>query len=303
MNEKNKKARFGLLMLILSGFCWASIAILSKIGIDSGLNATTLNTARLTIGGTLIFLWLFLFRRDALKIDLKSAVMLFFLGIFDYAIGGVLFLGSLHFIDSSLAFLMLYTYPALVVICSAIAGREKFHWLKLVAVLLTFVGVALVLETGTAVSGEQWVGVGMVLGAALIFSIYLVVVESMMDRLRSSTLSMYTILFGAVGMFMILPFFPIELEAVFQPGNIVILLIISIVSTAMALVLFLIGVRHVGATKAAVITTLEPVFVVIIASMFLGESISFVQVIGIALQLGGVVLVNIFPHKTQEPVV
>jgi drug/metabolite transporter (DMT)-like permease len=290
-------------MLLLSGLCWASIAILSKIGINSGLNATTLNTARLTIGGSLIFIWLWLFRRDAIKIDFKSGVLLFFLGLFDYAIGGVLFLGSLHFIDSSLAFLMLYTYPALVVIVSAIAGREKFHWLKLAAVLLTFVGVGLVLQAGAIETTEQWIGVGMVLGASLIFSIYLVIVESMMDRFRTSTLSLYTILFGAVGMFMILPFFPIELDAVFQPGNIVILLIVSIVSTAFALVFFLMGVRHVGATKAAVITTLEPVFVVVIASSFLGEFITGWQWLGILLQLGGVILVNMFPHKPQEPVV
>jgi drug/metabolite transporter (DMT)-like permease len=299
--QAGKRATFGTLMLLLSGLCWSSIAILSKIGIESGLNAITVNMARMFVGGGFVFLYLVIFRRNAFRVGFKSVLLLFVLGIMDYAIGGLLFLGSLHFIDASLSFLVLYSYPAVVVIISGITGRERFSVSRLAAVLLTIVGVGFVLEAGLAIRGEEWLGVLMVLGGALIFSVYLVVVETMLEDVRPSAVSFYSLLGGAVGVLFIIPFFRIEWEAAMQPLNALILLNVAVVSTAIALVTFLIGVRHVGATRAAVITTLEPVFVIAVASLFLGEQLSIWQMIGVALQLLGVFWVHRVPHRQPEP--
>lgn len=288
-------------MLLVSGMCWASIAIFSKIGIESGLNAVTVNVARMFVGGGIVFLYLLLFRRRAFRVTLKQGVLLVILGILDYTVGGLCFIGSLHFIDSSLAFLVLYTYPAMVVVLSVILGRERFSALKFSAVLLTIVGVGFVLEAGMAISGQEWIGVGMVLSAAAIFTIYLITVESMLDDVRPSSVSLYSLLSGAAGMLFVIPFFPVQFEAAMQPNNLFILLFVAIVSTAIALVTFLVGVRHVGATRAAVLTTLEPIFVVIVAGLFLGETLSIWQMFGVVLQLSGVVLVHKEPHRLSEP--
>jgi drug/metabolite transporter (DMT)-like permease len=296
-----RRQGFGLAMIIISGLFWSSIAILSKIGIEAGLDAHTLNTARLLIGCLAVLLYVMVSRRAILKVGAATFALLMVLGLFDYGIGGLLFIGSLHYISSSLSFLILYTYPAMVLVFSILIGREEFRLSKVVAVLLTFFGVALVLEAGTAVKGDEWIGVGMVLGAALIFAVYLLFVESLLERLSSVTVSFYTLFAGALSMLILVPFFPLNMEAALQPGNIVVLAFVALVSTAAALVLFLVGVRHVGSTKAAVFTTLEPVFVVIVAGYFLGDSLSLPQYAGMALQLFGVYLIHREPHVEQEP--
>ena len=301
MEAGKKNLAFGIIMLIISGLCWSSISLLSKIGIEDGLNSITINAARFFVGGGFVFFYLLLFRRVAFKISLRQFILLFVLGVFDYAIGGILFIGSLHFIDASLSFLVLYTYPAIVVIISVLAGREKFRLYKVIAVILTIVGVAFVLEAGTAVDGDEWIGVAMVISAAFVFSIYLVIVEAMMEKVRASTVSFYSLFAGAIGILMLMPFYPITWEAAMRPGNLVILGVVAIIGTAISLVLFLVGVRHVGATKAAVLTTIEPIFVVVIAGMFLNESLSIWQVVGMAIQLYGVFLVNKEPHRQPEP--
>lgn len=292
---------FGLIMILISGLCWSSITVLSKVGIESGMDAITLNTGRMVIGSTMVFLFLLFFRKGAFVVKPKTLIPLAIFGLLDYTVGGILFIGSLHYIDASLAFLVLYIYPALVVITSIFSGKEKFSLTRLLAVVLTFAGVALVLETGMAVKGSEWLGVLFVFGAAVIFTFYLLFAEKVLETIRASTMSFYTLFFGGLGMIIVAFFEPLDLSVIADPGRLAIIAYLGIVSTALALVLFMVGVRHVGASKAAIITTVEPVFVVLIAGVFLGEHLSLMQWLGVALQLTGVLLVHQEPQPLPEP--
>lgn len=292
MQGKDKRPGLGLVMVLLSGVCWASVTIISKLGIESGLHAITLNTFRMVIAVVVVGGFIALFKRSAFSIGKSTLILLLILGTFDYALGGILFIGSLHFIDSALAFLVLYSYPAMVVIAAVITGREKLMWSRILAVLLTFAGVALVLEAGAAVEGNQWLGVLMVIGAALVFTVYLMITEKLLNEIRPSTITFYNLLGAAVAMLLIIPFKPFDLAVVLQPENLLILAVVSIVSTALAIVFFMVGVKHIGASKAAIITTVEPVVVVLAAALLLGEQISPMQWLGMCLQMAGLLLVN-----------
>ncbi len=67
-------------------------------------------------------------------------------------------------------------------------------------------------------------------------------------------------------------------------------LAIALVSTVMAMVGFFAGLKRLGASDAASLSTLEPVVTFILAAMFLDEPVTLIQVLGVALVLGAVVV-------------
>jgi drug/metabolite transporter (DMT)-like permease len=73
---------------------------------------------------------------------------------------------------------------------------------------------------------------------------------------------------------------------------------IVIVPTFVAVVLYLQGIRGLGPSQAAVVSTLEPLFTIALAWVVLGQALSWLQVAGAALVLGGVVASELAARKT-----
>ncbi len=298
----NRAGLYGTLFILLSGVCWASYTIVLKIGVDLGLSEVEINTVRLVVGAALIGVFLFVRGKFSFNVNLRYMLLLLVLGALDYGLGGVLYVGSLRYIDASLAFLLVYTFPAVVVVVSILLGREKPTLSLILAVVLTFVGVTLVLEVGGAVEGEQWIGVAFVLTSVLIFVAFMLICESLMDRLSSSQITFLTLGAGGLSMLAFIPFVGVRPEMLLEPRNLGVLLFLAVIGTAVSMILFFMGIRRIGAARASIITTAEPVFVVLMAWLLLGETLSLLQMAGVALQLTGVLLVQLrSPHPEPGP--
>ncbi|HUX07391.1 MAG TPA: DMT family transporter [Acidobacteriota bacterium] len=298
----SRAAFLGTLFILMSGVCWASYTIVLKIAVDLGLSEIEINSIRLIVGAALIGVFLLVRGRFSFRISFKYLLLLLVLGALDYGLGGVLYVGSLRYIDASLAFLLVYTFPAFVVVVSIILGREKPTLPLFLAVVLTFVGVALVLEVGAAVEGEQWIGVIFVILSVLIFVAFVMICEGLMDRLSSSQITFLTLGAGGLSMLAFIPVVGVRAEMLFEPRNLAVLLFLAVIGTAFSMILFFMGIRRIGAARASIITTAEPVFVVLMAWLLLGETLSLLQMAGVALQLSGVLLVQLrAPHPEPGP--
>ena len=283
----------GAALILLSGLCWAAYVIMAKIGIEFGLSVVTINTVRLVVGAASIGIYIVVFRKFFSKATPATILLLLVLGAVDYGIGGLLYIASMLYIDASLAFLLVYTFPALVVVFSALIDRERLTLRKVLAVIITFIGVALVLEVGGAVREDAWIGVAFVLSSAFIFAVYILICEGLMDRYSSSQLGFLSIAGGALMMLAVIPFTPVRLDLLMDPSSILIIILVSVVGTSLAMILFFMGVKIIGATTASIVTTVEPVFVVLLAWLVLGETLSLLQMAGTALLMFGVALVQV----------
>jgi drug/metabolite transporter (DMT)-like permease len=289
----SRRMAFGTMLVMFSGIFWAAYAVVVKIGVDYGLSEIEINTARLVVSAVVIGAYLLARRRFFFRVSAGEIVILMSLGAIDYGVGGLLYIGSLRYIDAALAFLLVYTFPAMVTLISIFTGREKPRPSLLVAVVMTFVGVAMVLEVGLAVQGIKWLGVGMVLLSALIFSVYLVFCEGLMDRLSSAQISFLTLGAGGLLMLLLLPLSGLRTDVLLEPRNLSVLLFLSVFGTAISMILFFMGVRRIGAARASIVTTAEPVFAVLLAWLLLNETLSLLQLAGVALQVSGVLLVQL----------
>ena len=115
--------------------------------------------------------------RKMIRIPLRAALSAFALGAIVYALDSSLFFGSLERTSAPLASLVHYAHLVLVVGVAAMIGRERLTRRRLVALVGIFGGVALV---GGAATNPDLVGVGMALGSAAAYAVYILLSDRLL---------------------------------------------------------------------------------------------------------------------------
>ena len=176
-------------------------------------------------------------------------------------------------------------------------GRDRVDTRKLVALALTSSGLVLVLAAAAAGSFDA-VGAAMALGAALVYSVYILASEGVATRVRPYVLSALVCTGAAltltVGSSLLGQFQP----GAVTPGGWLWLGCIAIVSTVAAISLFFAGLRLVGPATASILATVEPVVTVLLAFLVFGETLASVQLLGALLVLTSVLVLR---ARVREP--
>jgi len=276
----------GAILVFLSGVSYAPVAILGKVCVGAGVEVSMLNTIRLGLGVMLLASFAAPRMRAGRMLPRRALLLSLSIGALVYAGGGSLFFLSLKLIDASLAYLLMYTYPAVVVLISA-----AFGW-RIFAVLLTFVGVALVLRVGGVGAGDLVLGVLFVMGTTLFFSVYIVISDRHLLGHSPTLISFFSMLGGAVVMFAALPFTGLQIGIFSREPLLLLLVAITALGSVLSLVFFLNGIKLIGASWAAIISTIQPVLVVLLSWAVLGEVMGPLQMLGALLLVGGVMLIR-----------
>jgi drug/metabolite transporter (DMT)-like permease len=284
----------GTLLCLGSGAAFGSMAIFGKLAYGEGVNVATLLSVRFTIGAALFWM-LVLARGERPRIRPRDVAIALLLGAIGYSAQAGLYFAALERIDASILSLLLYTIPAIVTVAAVLIGRERANRRRLAALALTSSGLVLVLA-GAAAGAFDTLGASLALGAAFVYSAYILTSEPTAARVSPYLLSALvctgaavTLSVGAAGLGQLHP------EAVTATGWLW-LAGIGAVSTVAAIGMFFAGLRRVGPSSAAILATVEPVVTVLLAFAVFGETLGAVQIAGAALVLSSVlVLRNVKP--------
>lgn len=275
----------GAFFVVFSAIGFGALAIFGKVAFASGASTATVLFVRfLVAGGLMVLLMAALHQPWPRGRDL---LILIGMGGLGYAGQAFCFFSALHHATAGLTGLLLYLYPALVIIASALLGRRKLTIMKSFLALLSLFGIFLTVSGGLA--GTP-VGIAFGLGAALIYTVYILVGEGVGERTGAISAGC-VIMLSAAGVFGA----AMLLEGPQPPGNIdgwLALGAIAVVSTIMPIVFFFAGMRRLGASDASTLSTLEPVVTLFLAYFFLGETLGLVQSLGAALVIVAVVVLT-----------
>lgn len=284
----------GTLMILASGACFGAMAIFGKLAFDDGATVGTLLVVRFALAAAL-FWGLVLATRAARgqvrRLSRRDVALGLALGAAGYAAQAGCYFLALDRMDASLLTLFLYTFPAMVAIAAVALGRERFDRRRAAALVLASAG--LVLVVASAGTGRlDPLGVAFSLGAAVVYSTYILVSESVAGRVRPDVLAALVCTGATVslvpGTLLVGDLRPAQLTA----GGWGWLLCLAAVSTVAAIVLFFAGLRRVGPTTAAIVSTVEPVVTVGLAVAIFGEAFGVLQVLGGALVLSAVLALH-----------
>jgi drug/metabolite transporter (DMT)-like permease len=205
----------------------------------------------------------------------KDLGMLMGMGALGYVGQAFCYFSALRHATAGLTALLLYLYPSLVALTAAMLGRQRLTWQKGAAIAASLAGVFLTVSDGLQGSAA---GVAFGVGAAVIYTIYILVGERVVGRTGSMPATT-VIMLSAAAVFGI----GVITEGPAWPGSQAGWLAMSgiaLLSTVVAMVGFFAGMQRLGATDAATISTLEPVVTLLLAYAILGETLGMKQLAG-----------------------
>ena len=177
----------------------------------------------------------------------------------------------------SLGFLF-YTYPAWLVILTAVRGDEKLSYVRLAALIVAMAGIALMVGAPTAGSLHP-TGVMLALGSAVLYALYLPALNSAQKGIPAVTASFYVVLGVSIAFFLA----SVMSGDMRAPDTIALwgyVGLLSLVCTVMALVALFAGLRILGPVGTSIVTTIEPFFTAILGVLFLAERLTSATLIG-----------------------
>ncbi len=282
----------GLLLIIISAASFGTLAIFGRFAYAEGMDTFTVLFLRFGLSASFMVLMLIL-RKEPFPRG-RVLAQLIGMGGLGYGLQSFLYMTAIKYASAGLVALLLYLYPFFVAILSMIFLNEKPTRVKAIALLLALVGAAL---TVGPVSG-QLIGALMAITAALVYSIYIIVGSNVMRHVSAFQSS--TVIFASAGaVYGALTFANGANFPQTSSGWLVILGIV-LLSTVIPVVTFLAGLERVGPTNAAMLSTIEPIVTVLLATWLFGDKLLPIVLVGGFLILIAVVILTRAEMRSKD---
>lgn len=274
--------RLGMWAIVASAIGYGFISVLIKLALEAGVRPLPLAAWRFAIASLAVWILLALRRRPLPS--RSSLAGLIGLGLL-YSMDALLFTLALQWVEASTATLVFYAYPVVVVLLAAVFLGEGLGLRRLTAAGLALLGCAL--TAGGALRGGRPLGILLVVFAMGALSIYIVTGRRILSREPAHGSA--AVIVGSCAAILV----TVAILAG-QPGlgggsrGLALVILLAIVSTALPITLFVVGLKRVDAGRAAIYSTLEPAVTVATAAALLGERVGVTQVLGGILILSGV---------------
>ena len=207
-------------------------------------------------------------------------------------------LSSLKYIGvATLAFLF-YTYPAWVTLVQTIRGAEPVTGRRLAALALSFGGIVVIVGVpgdGNAMAAGSnafpVAGVALAVGAAIVYGMYIPLMQWLQKTHSVAVTSAYAKIGSAI-CFLVLALQDRSLTASMSAAAWEAIIALTLFSTVLPALFFLMGLMRLGAVRTAIVSTVEPFLTAVLGAVVLGQALSAHLLIGGAMIVAAVVLLQ-----------
>jgi drug/metabolite transporter (DMT)-like permease len=284
MSSSNKYL-VGVLQVIGAGICFGFLGIFARLSYQRGFSPGELVSLRFVVASVVLWIALLLTKPKLLVLNLRQTITSLLLGIFGYAVFSSLYFKSIEGVSVPLAAMLLFTFPLFVNLGAHFLLKERMSKVQVACLFLASAGLILLLWGDLSVQKTSAIFYG--LGAAVSYSIYVLVSGKMQAHVPPLSSSVYVMTSAAFGLcFYHQP--SLKHIQVFTLTDWALIFGIGILSTIAPLTLFLAGLQKMKSSKASVLVMVEPVTATVASALLLHENLTPLQLIGGALVLSGV---------------
>ncbi|HBG6712333.1 TPA: EamA family transporter [Clostridioides difficile] len=282
MGEKSK----GYVFIAIAGLLWATLGLFGKFLMGNGLASEQVAFTRLFFGFIVLGIYSSIRTPQILKISKKGIIYSVIIGIICQAMFNLCYFKAIDIVGVSIAAVLLYTSPLFLAIFSKVCYKENITRSKLFSLILCFIG-AIMAVTGGRLDFQGLNAFGLLLGilSAIAYALMPTISKNALKEFSSSTILVYSFLFGAI--FMIPSSKPWEILNYANNLDVLFcMLMLGIVPAALAYIFYATGIsKGVELSVAGVVASVELVGSVIIGCTILGESFSLGKLFGVMLML------------------
>ncbi|MHB1136048.1 MAG: DMT family transporter [Coriobacteriia bacterium] len=280
-----------IMLVITSAACFGTLAVFTTLAYEHGARPLPTLAWRFAIAAALMAGYLALRRPAALRVGPGELWRFALLSVTGYGAASLCFFFALQHASASVVTVLLYTYPALITAVEAIFARSWPSRPAIAAIALTFIGCALVVGTLEQDVHIDAVGVVLGLGAGVAYASFTMLSDRLVPGRSRVVVMAYMFAISAAVMATIAVMVGEPLSPAGWDASLwwLVLAIVAIPTIA-AVILYLGGIRRLGPARAALASTTEPIFTIILSWLFLGERLTPLQTAGALLVVGGIVL-------------
>lgn len=285
----------GTLCILGTTICYGLVPSLSFLSFNVGVETETLLFNKFLYATIAIWTYL-LIKKINVKLSKPATKIMIIVAVGYIGIATTLYL-SFEFISGSLATIISFTFPVMVLIIEMIRGNESVKIMKIVAVLISMGGMLLIVY-GPGLS-PNIIGILFALGTAVCYTVYILGLAS--DQLKGSNsivVAGYVLLASAVFNFVRCL---ISGKPLFTTGmdQLALMLALALIGAFAAILLNCIGVKLIGSVRASIINTFEPVIACVFGFLLIGDQITLNMIIGAVLIISAVLIINM-PSKSDN---
>ncbi len=300
-----RSAYIGVACALFGSIAFSGKTILVKLGYQHGVDVLTLLALRMLFA--LPFFLLMAWWAGAAHLSRRDWLGVIALGFAGYYVGSYLDFAGLQYISAGLGRLILYLYPTIVVLMSALFLKHPIRKRHIISLALSYSGIALVFNEEIRL-GEHWKTSWslMLLGAALVFAsavttaVYFIAGSRYVQQLGSMRFTAYAS--TSASFFVIAHFMAVHGPARLAVAHdvYVLTIIMALFSTVLPLWLIAEGIKRIGPNQVALIGCVGPLSTMGLGQFFLGEHITLIQLIGAGLVLSGVLIISLKPQSAPS---
>lgn len=296
-----RSAYIGVACAILGSIAFSGKTIIVKLAYQYNVDVLTLLALRMLFA--LPFFLLMAWWAGVTRLSRRDWLAVIVLGFLGYYLGSYLDFAGLQYISAGLGRLILYLYPTIVVLMSALFLKQPIRKRHLISLALSYSGIALVFNAEVKLE-QHWnlllLGTGLVFASAITYAIYLIAGSRLVLKMGSMRFTAYASI--SASCFVIAHFMALR-----GPSQLVVahevywlVLVMAIFTTVTPLWLMAEGLRRIGASQVALVGCIGPLSTIGLAQIFLGEHVTLVQLAGAGLVLAGVLIISLKPQSSAR---
>ena len=285
-------------LVAFSACCFGSIAILVTLATRAGARLSEVLAWRFLIAAVLLAV--VAGGPSAVRREARRGLPLVVLaGGGQAAIGG-LSLGALRYIPAATMIFLFYTYPAWVTVLSALRGKEPLTGRRLIALVLSLAGIAVMVGLpGTGSSSVATPGVLLALAGALLYALYIPMINHLGRDLPPALTATYAT--AGAGTILIVVAALSGGFAIQPVGVWLMIVVLAVLCTVIAFTFFLRGLAALGPVRTAIVSTVEPFWGALLGSLVLAQPLAARTLTGGVLVAAAVVILNL-PQRVDTPI-
>lgn len=294
----------GFFIAFFGAILFSTKAILVKLAYrDTGVDAVTLLALRMifSLPIFLISAWVVSGRVENQKFTNRQWTYVAIIGCLGYYVSSFLDFLGLQYVTAGIERLILFIYPTLVLIISAVYFKQKIKPTQMLAIGITYIGLVIAfvgeVDSRLGQTNDFYFGSLLVFCCAITYATYIVGSGRLIPVVGAAKFNSYAMAFASIAV--LLHFFITSNVSLLNlsTGAYVYGFLMAIFATVLPSYMVAEGIRRIGSGNTAIVGSVGPVSTLVLAYFLLRESFSIEQIIGTIMILIGVYIIGKFkPH-------
>jgi drug/metabolite transporter (DMT)-like permease len=275
----------GLTLTLASAVFYSAFGVMTQVTLDAGASVGTVLSVRLLLAAAVLWPLIWLIRRR--RPNRRQVWAGLALGV-GFSAHAWLFASSLTRLDAGLVDMLLFTYPALVVLGAVGLRRERWSGRSGIALLITTAGTGLVLAGG--VGSIDPLGAALALAAAVFYSVYILTSADELERTDPVVLTAL-VTTAAAGMLTVAGIAQSDVSLDVGMGGFALIAAVTVFSMA-GMGTFIAGIKFLGPSRASIVSAVQPALTPVLGFAAFGDRLGPAQMLGGVLVIAGVVVLE-----------